>query len=278
MEARKITWSAMDSIDRIYAWGELRPAGFVMKAPHCHSYFELFYVETGACSFFTGDNMYDLHAGSFLLIPPQAFHYTRYSFGACKRWNIFFNGGDVDGGVAGQLPNGQSFLDDVRIFRVPDFYRAQIEGILAQMVREERIADGRTALIQRTLLNHLLLLCGRECEFLEKLPENIHTTDRKIVAAAQFIGERYMDEITAADIARAVGYSPNYLSRKFRETAGLGVHEYLMFIRLQHAALELLSTNDSVTDIALRCGFSNGNYFKDAFKKKYGVTPREYRK
>ena len=56
------------------------------------------------------------------------------------------------------------------------------------------------------------------------------------------------------------------------------MHEYLTFIRLQRAALELVSTADSVTEIALRCGFSDGNYFKDAFKKKYGVTPSKYRK
>jgi len=75
-----------------------------------------------------------------------------------------------------------------------------------------------------------------------------------------------------------VGFNPNYLSRKFKETAGIGVHEYLVFTRLQHAALELVTTEDSVTEIAFRCGFSDSNYFKDAFKKKYGLTPRAYRK
>ena len=75
-----------------------------------------------------------------------------------------------------------------------------------------------------------------------------------------------------------MGYSPNYLSRKFKEAVGVGVHEYIVFIRLQNAANELLSTKDTITEIALRCGFSDGNYFKDAFKKKYGLTPRDYRK
>jgi len=37
-------------------------------------------------------------------------------------------------------------------------------------------------------------------------------------------------------------------------------------------------SSDSITTIALRCGFSDSNYFKDSFKKKYGVTPRTYRK
>ena len=87
-----------------------------------------------------------------------------------------------------------------------------------------------------------------------------------------------MNPITTADVARAVGFSPNYLTRRFREAAGIGLHEYIVFVRLHHAAQELLSTADSITDIALRCGFSDSNYFKDSFKKKYGVTPRNYRK
>ena len=55
------------------------------------------------------------------------------------------------------------------------------------------------------------------------------------------------------------------------------VHEYLVLLRLKSAALELLSTQDSITEIALRNGFSDSNYFKDAFKKMYGVSPRAYR-
>lgn len=81
------------------------------------------------------------------------------------------------------------------------------------MFKEERIADGRSEIMLETLLCQLLLLCGRECHFVNDLPDDIHTTDRQIVAAAKFISERYMDDITAADIACAAGYSPNYLSK-----------------------------------------------------------------
>jgi AraC-like DNA-binding protein len=90
--------------------------------------------------------------------------------------------------------------------------------------------------------------------------------------------ELKLKTLTAGEIAKAAGLSPTYLSRKFRQATGTGVHEYLTFLRLKEAALELLSTDSSVTEIALRCGFSDGNYFKDVFKKRYGVTPTGYRK
>lgn len=265
-------------LDRIHADSRLNKTGFVMAAPHCHPHCELFYIENGEGSFFIDNNMYELHTGDFLFIPPQVFHYTRYPYGACRRCNVFFRAGDVGERVKEALPQGEKFFGQIRIFQVPEAYRGQIAELIAGMAREEKICDSLSEPILETLLQQLFLLCCRECTFLEDMPEDIHTTDREIVLAAQFIGQHYMDDISAADIAKAAGYSPNYLSRRFREAAGIGVHEYLMFIRLQRAALELVSTDDSVTEIALRCGFSDGNYFKDAFKKKYGVTPSKYRK
>lgn len=265
-------------IDRIYVWTEVREKGFVMAAPHCHPYFELFYTDSGSCSFFIDNNMYDLHRGDFLLIPPRVYHYTRYQLGQCRRSNIFFRECDLSADAAEAMPHGRKFFGATRIFQVPEAYCDKMSALIARMQREERIDDRLSEPMRRALLGALFLLCARECTFLEDMPADIHTTDRQIVKAAQFIGDRYMDDISAADIAAAAGYSPNYLSKKFREAAGTGVHEYLTFIRLQHAALELVSTDDSVTEIAFRCGFSDANYFKDAFKRSYGVTPRAYRK
>ncbi|MDE6065158.1 MAG: AraC family transcriptional regulator [Lachnospiraceae bacterium] len=265
-------------IDRIYAEGEVKKAGYVMPSHHCHPYFELFYIESGACRFFIENNMHDMHSGDFMLIPPQVLHYTRYSFGDCKRNIVFFREDDIWESVKQLLPLQTDFFSEMRIFQVPEAHREQIAALLLRMMKEEKIGDKRSSLMLQTLLQELFLLCSRECRFPQDMPVNIHTTDQQIVQAAQFISSHYMESITMADIAQAAGYSPNYLSRKFREAAGIGVHEYLVFIRLQHAALELITTDDSITEIALRCGFSDSNYFKDAFKKRYGVTPRAYRK
>lgn len=276
-DSKKIRISEKE-IDKIYAESEVKESGYVMPSHHCHPYFELFYIETGACRFFIENNMYDMHTGDFMLIPPQVFHYTRYLFGPCKRNIIFFRETDVEESVKQLLPQQAGFFSEMQFFQVPVTYQNQIATLLLDMVKEEKISDERSSLMLQMLLQTLFLLCSRECKFPQDIPANIHTTDRQIVQAAQFISGHYMEPITTADIAEAADYSPNYLSRKFREATGIGVHEYLVFIRLQHAALELIATDDSITEIALRCGFSDSNYFKDAFKKKYGVTPRAYRK
>jgi AraC-like DNA-binding protein len=112
----------------------------------------------------------------------------------------------------------------------------------------------------------------------------LYTDDPKPVSESavkqkikEFMRDHFREELSAAEIAAAAGFSQNYFSQKFRQATGTGIHEYLTYVRLQQAALELLETRDSVTEIALRCGFSRGNYFKDVFRKRYGVSPRAYR-
>ena len=265
-------------ITRVHVDRKTREAGCVMQGHHCHPYYELAYIEHGSCRFFIEDTMFDLHDGDFLLIPPHVFHFTRYLFGSCLRCGIYFRAGDLESELISHFPDGADFLSQVRVFQVPTDARREIVRIIMRMAAEDRGFDERSPLMLRLQLQELLLLCSRVCLLLTETPASIHTTDRQVLLAARYINEHFRQQISAADIAAAAGFSPNYLSRKFREAAGIGVHDYLVFIRLRSAAFELISTNDSVTDIALRNGFSDSNYFKDVFKKKYGMTPREYRK
>ena len=262
----------------IHAETKTRDGSFVMSGHHCHSCFELFYVESGNCRFLIDDRLRDLHAGDFILIPPRTLHYTRYLFGACRRTVVLFDQSDLPEEVYRYMPQEKGFFALTRMFQVPEEKRNLITLCLETIVTEERVDDERTAALLRLHFSTLLLLCARHCSFVSEAPAEIRTTDPQLLLAARFISEHYMEPISAADIAMAAGFSPNYLSRRFRQATGIGLHEYLVFVRLNHAAVELVTTADSITQIAFRCGFSDSNYFKDAFKKKYGVTPRSYRK
>ena len=95
--------------------------------------------------------------------------------------------------------------------------------------------------------------------------------------AAHFIVENYQNNISLEDISRYVHLSPEYFSKKFKQDTGVGFREYLVKIRLQHAARLLLTTTMSVTDIAFSCGFNSSNYFSNTFTKVMGMPPAKYR-
>ena len=264
-------------ICKIYVESDTRGANFVMPEPHCHPYCELYYIHRGACRFFIEDGIIDLREGDFLFIPEQVYHYTRYVYGICKKTSVFFRGDELENWAVDVLPGGDYFFAETHFFKAGELHRGHFDSLITSMNSEEKISDGFSEPMLRIFLHRLLLLMVRECAWLDAIPEDIRTTDDQIVKAAQYIRTHYMERITMGDIAAAAGYSGNYLSRKFKKVAGVGVHEYLLYTRLRIAAAELATTADSVADIAYRCGFSDGNYFKDAFKKKYGMSPSAYR-
>lgn len=260
-------------------WADIkqRDASFVMPGHHCHSCYELFFVMSGTCRFIIGENMVDLQAGDGIMITPYRLHFTRYLFDVCRRVAVFFREEDIDLRTRSRM-SMPDFFADIRIFRTPEEHREEMIQLYERITRESERKDSYREALLSIQLQELLMQISRFCEVVTEVPAELHSTDESLVAVAHFINEHYMDSISTADIASASGFSPNYLSRKFRQLAGVGLHEYLAFVRLQHAAAQLLETQDPVTQIALRCGFSSSNYFKDAFKKKYGITPRSYRK
>lgn len=85
-------------------------------------------------------------------------------------------------------------------------------------------------------------------------------------------------EITVEAIASAAGASGRTLSRIFRTCRNCTPMEMVWHLRLEHAALLLIHTGDPVKTIADRCGFSGANFMIRQFRKKYGLTPLEYRR
>ncbi len=264
--------------DMLYVESVERDAGYVMKGHHCHRFFEVFCVESGACRLLINEEIFDLKEGEIMLIPPMFLHYTRYFFGACRRSVVFFAAEDLERKTIDEMPDGIEFFREPRLVRLTGEEKEQVFRWLAEMLREEHRRDRHSRTIKHLCLQAFLLNCARATGVQEEHTEFLRSRNPHVVKAARFIAAHFAENIAARDIAAASGLSTNYLSRLFRERTGIGPHEYLVFIRLQHAAQELVSTNDSITEIAFRCGFSDSNYFKDAFKNRFGTGPRAYRK
>ncbi len=256
----------------------VREIGCHMSANHFHGCFELYYVEQGSVRFQVGGCSCELAQSDFLLIPPRFFHSTQYPNERCVRSVVYFSQKDISRQAMRLLSDSDSLLSHPQTIRSSREAQPQLADVISRLTREGKRGDAQTAGLMYFYLQELFLLLLRYEEGRQELPMYGGISNEQVLSAARFIQLNYMHPITAADIAAASGFSPNHLSRKFREAAGIGTHEYLVQIRLHHAALALASTEDSITQIALRCGFSDSNYFKDVFKKNFGLTPREYRR
>jgi AraC-like DNA-binding protein len=78
-------------------------------------------------------------------------------------------------------------------------------------------------------------------------------------------------------LAEIAHVSPAHLWRSTRRYFGFTPGELVLDIRLNRAAILLNSTDDEITTVAWKSGFSSPSYFSKAFRRRHGVTPREYR-
>lgn len=96
--------------------------------------------------------------------------------------------------------------------------------------------------------------------------------------ALTYIKCNYLSDISVNDVAKELGYSASYFGYIFKKIHGISINHYILEVRLEKAAQLLQSSNHSVSYIAEAVGFSGANYFSTAFKSRFGITPREYRK
>ncbi|TDU81748.1 PAS domain S-box-containing protein [Prosthecobacter fusiformis] len=100
---------------------------------------------------------------------------------------------------------------------------------------------------------------------------------REVAAAVTYLHANMSQSLSAVDLARAIGVSERQLHRKLRETLGTTPHELMLRIRIQSAAEALTHAGDTIADIALNHGFCDQSAFTQQFRKRTGMTPRQFR-
>lgn len=99
-----------------------------------------------------------------------------------------------------------------------------------------------------------------------------------IIAAVEHIMNHWSEDLDLELLIERSELKRTWFYTKFREVTGMSPHEFIISLRLQYAAHMLLYTPDTITKIALLCGFGSSSYFNKVFKEHRGLTPSVYRK
>lgn len=253
-----------------------RGANFCMADDHVHPYYELYYLLSGTRKYFINHSFYTLNPNDIMLISKGDIHRTTHiSKMSHERIVLYF-----DDSWLADLCEEYGKERVLNCFKkpkitVPEEYRDYIVFLL-ERIRKEHMANG---CFSRRLIHHyfeelfLYLLIYQESHTDELEIEG----ESNIQKAAKYICKNYQKELTLEQVASVANVSPTYFSKKFKSSTGFGFKEYLNHIRLKEATKQLLETTDTITEIALRCGFNDSNYFGDLFKKINGVSPRQFR-
>ncbi len=109
-----------------------------------------------------------------------------------------------------------------------------------------------------------------------KLP--IEGMSKDVFRCIQYISQHPNEEIRVDDVAAFIRRSRSYITKKFKKELGFDISSFIMRCKLEEAKSLLTYTNKSLSEISSYLCFSSQSYFQNVFKKKYGMTPLQYRK
>lgn len=100
---------------------------------------------------------------------------------------------------------------------------------------------------------------------------------RRLCIAKDILHSSYDEPLDLAGLSTHSCLSTPQLIRHFRSVFGLTPYQYLVDIRLRHAAGLLRETTDNIREITWRCGFNDPSAFCRAFRTAYGTSPEQFR-
>ncbi|MBQ8508569.1 MAG: helix-turn-helix domain-containing protein [Clostridia bacterium] len=254
------------------------PGGSSMPFFHYHDSYEVYYSISGSKCHTFNDVTYVTNAHEVVIIPPGVVHRSFSPDNLPQHWIIFnFRKEFFD-----------RFADIIEAEGLYDFLEhpkliIPLDQRLTFIKLINRIAAMNNRDIQEPL-NRAIMQCWA-FELLTELNRAAKNgADAQpafhpdIQRAMDYISKSYSSPLTLEELSRRVYLSPSYFSTLFHEQTGMRFNDYLQKYRVERAAELLVSTDDSISSIAQRCGFSGSNYFGDVFRRLTGVSPTEYRK
>lgn len=244
--------------------------GNYRREKHWHRSIEIFAVSQGELEFYIDDRLWHLSENEFMIVNSNEIH-----------------------SVDSPLPN-ETIVLQIPLKLFEDYFTGEqfIWFTHEPGRRDERFMELLKALYEtycekkcgydmkmNSIFYNIMYLLVKDYRLMDLDDDFIRKNKNlnRLSSITSYMKENYADDLSLEEVARIFGYSPNYLSRMFQKYAGITYKSYLQNVRLGYALKDLEKGKYSITETALRCGFSGSKALARAFQKKYGMLPSEYK-
>lgn len=251
---------------------------------HFHNFLEIGYCYDGEGSMVLGEEECRFTGGYFTVIPPSYPHTTTSDPDVVCRWEYLYI--DVEGLLREMFQNGRKEKIEwltKRIYSVAVLRRAgdfeKISGLILNIMDIMREKEEYYLEEVKGLLAALLINIAREGSgFNKRISESDYRATLPVERAMDYIALHYMEPIKIDEVADWCHISEAHMRRLFSSYINMSPLEYINLVRIRMACKFLKTTDDSVADIAHKCGFSVLSTFNRNFKEILEVSPNEWRK
>ncbi len=238
--------------------------------------YEILYVEKGSGLFYIGSSVTQLYGGDFIFINSFEEHYFKpdalCSVFHCYRilFDISILGNETD--------SCRNFFEGIRLCR----FLAMPESLIQRFQKVayfDRDTEGMDLILRSVVLD--IIAYAIETKQYERFSQIVETEKRNLSAienAIHYIRENYSENLSLDAILQLTNYSKSHFIRLFKQSTGMNISEYINKFRIEKACLDLIYTNNNITEIATATGFNNIQYFSRKFKEYMNCTPKQFQK
>lgn len=253
--------------------------------PHSHDFLELAYVAEGEARHLLNGEESVVSRGDFFILDYDAEHaYYSMGNGRLEVINCLFLPEFIDR----SLKECQNFNDVVNSYMLKYNYSTvnispanyifhdesgEVLDILKRMLAEY---EKRRSGFHELLRCHLVEIIIRTMRLSTPSAPVCH--DSLCTRIIEYADAHLTEKNILGRVAAEVNFSVPYLSRRFKEVMGLPFSEYLSGMRVERCCQLLANTDKRITEVAQLSGYSDMKFFGSLFKKRTGITPREFKR
>ncbi|UYU33758.1 HTH-type transcriptional activator RhaS [Siccibacter colletis] len=240
---------------------------------HHHDFHEIVIVEHGTGIHVFNGQPYTLSGGSVCFVRDHDRHLYEHTDNLCLT-NVLYRAPDAFSFLSGL----DKLLPQEHDGHYPSHWRVnqsvlqQVRVLIEQMDALPQ-GDDPHAVANREIVFMQLLVLLRKSSLAEGAADN----DARLNQLIAWLEDHYADEVCWEAIADRFSLSLRTLHRQLKQQTGLSPQRYLNRLRLIKARHLLRHSDESVTDIAYRCGFGDSNHFSTLFKREFCWSPRDVR-
>ncbi|WLI76555.1 HTH-type transcriptional activator RhaS [Kosakonia sp. H02] len=240
---------------------------------HHHDFHEIVIVEHGTGIHVFNGQPYTISGGTVCFVRDHDRHLYEHTDNLCLT-NVLYRSPDAFQFLAGLnklLPQEQDGNYPSH-WRVSQQTLGQVRSIISQMEAREGEMDTHGIANREILFMQLLVLLRKGSQ-----QEGAGNSDARLNQLMLWLEDHFAEEVCWESLAEQFTLSLRTLHRQLKQSTGMTPQRYLNRLRLIKARHMLRHSDESVTEIAFRCGFGDSNHFSTLFRREFDWSPRDIR-
>lgn len=236
--------------------------------------YHVHFILRGKGTFVINHQSYYLHRGQIFVVPPniETYYYSDPQDPWSYTW-VSFSGTRAShflekAGITTEHPIRDTYIEPERFLEITEKILDHHElTVVNELLRTSFLYEIIALLIDSQ--NQNSRTSGKEASY-------DYSPEIYVNSALEYIHKHY-NHTRVSNIAAYIGISRYYLTHIFKEKLNISPQEYLLKYRLEQSNILLRTTNLTVQEISEKVGYDNPLTFSKAFKKAFGLSPKNYR-